>query len=182
MGMTIKTDNHNEVGMHVFERSGLGRAPFRFVDVFEKFITHNDGSTQASGCCQHCFTGIRWCCVIRDADGKEFVVGTSCVEKTGDRGLIKAFKTSPQMREIARKQRDARDDRVTAEWNALWADPATEAKFSGEAFQDWKWGKAWGEKVWFTLTAREFWDRKWNMCGAAGRARTLKSLKKRLAE
>jgi hypothetical protein len=180
--MATKTDNPAEVGLHVFERSGLGTAPFRCVDVFEKFITHHDGSTQASGSCQHCGTGIRWCCVVRGADGREFIVGNSCVEKTGDRGLIQAFKTHPKVREAQRAARQRLDAAKIAEWDALWADPATEAAFDGDTFTDWKWGKAWGEKITFTITAREAWTRKWNMCGAAGRARTLKALKARLAK
>jgi hypothetical protein len=85
---------------HAFEISGLGTAPFRFVDVFEKRgpIPTADGKAmvgypgQPMGVCAHCHTGIAECCVIADVTGKTFIVGNVCVYKTGDKGIVDPVK------------------------------------------------------------------------------------------
>ena len=109
----MKTDNQEQVGMHVFTRSNLGAAPFFCVGVYQKVgpIMMADGSEigspgQAMGICAHCGTGIADCYIIRSADGKQFDVGSSCVEKTGDAGLIKSYKNSPEVRAFAKAKRD----------------------------------------------------------------------------
>jgi hypothetical protein len=104
----VKTDDAGLVGVHAFEAAGLGKAPFRFVGVSESSCTYPDGTTQATGTCDYCSNGIRYCCHIRSADGKEFVVGSDCVRKTGDTGLIKAYKCSPEARAYQRKLAAAR--------------------------------------------------------------------------
>jgi hypothetical protein len=45
--------------------------------------------------------------VIRSADGREFIVGTDCVEKTGDAGLRRVV--DARMRKLERERRAARD-------------------------------------------------------------------------
>lgn len=96
--MTNLQDNR----VHVFETAGLGKAPFKFVEVRElrgplKIMDKNGNWTgeesgspgQPMGCCKFCSQGIAICCFIESADGKRFMVGSDCVEKTGDRGLGK---------------------------------------------------------------------------------------------
>ncbi len=172
--MLTKTDNQAHVGMHVFERAGLGKAPFRCVGAHEEYITHPDGTTQASGSCQFCGMGIRNVFMIRGADGKMFKVGSDCVARTGDEGLIKSYKTHPAVRQLNRDKAQARDDRVVAEWNTLISDSTTITKLSAIMVP----GRPWiaGEQV----TLLESMDRLWNMCGAVGRNRTLKTLKRHL--
>lgn len=76
--------------IHKFEAAGLGKAPFTFIGMEEKTYTACPGApTQAAGTCDHCGRGIRYCCHIQSADGKQFVVGSGCVTKTGDEGLRK---------------------------------------------------------------------------------------------
>ncbi len=84
---------------HVWERAGLGKAPFRFEGISEERgpIRLADGTQvgapgQPMGCCAYCYTGIAECCHIRSADGKRFIVGNECVRKTGDKGLIISMK------------------------------------------------------------------------------------------
>lgn len=84
--------------IHPFEKSGCGRAPFRFIGYECRVgpIKYTDPETgiqmecgapgQPMGTCDHCGTGIMHCCIIQDADGKRFIVGTSCVAKTKDVG------------------------------------------------------------------------------------------------
>lgn len=106
--MSIKTENQAEDGLHAFERAGLGKAPFDFVGCSEEFITYPDGTQQASGCCDYCYNGIRYVCHIKSADGRRFKVGCNCVDKVGDKGIIRAYKTSPEFRKIQREKRQAK--------------------------------------------------------------------------
>jgi hypothetical protein len=172
--MISRTDNPAEVGMHVFERAGLGKAPFRCIGVAEKFITHPDGTTQAAGSCAFCGQGIRYVYTVIGRDQRPFNVGCDCVERTGDAGLIKSYKQRPEVRAMARAKAKARDDRVIAEWNALIDTPEAIECLTGYKVA----GRPWipGEQI----TAYEDFKRIWNRCGASGRARTLRLLKQRL--
>lgn len=171
-----KTDNPAHVGVHVFERAGLGKAPFRCVGVVQKsYQASPDSPVQPGGSCDYCGTGIYFHCMIRSADGRTFKVGSDCVFKTGDAGLLKSYKTRPEVRALAKAKRDAKDDRVIAEWRALIEAPATVATLSAIMVP----GRPWipGDQV----SALDSFKRLWGMCGASGRARTLKQLKTRLA-
>lgn len=169
--MLAKTDNAVEVGMHVFERSGLGRAPFRCVGFSEIVFTYPDGTSKAGGSCDYCGTGIRYACHIKASDGRAFKVGTDCVAKTGDAGLIKSYKNRPEVRAARRAKAAAKDASVCAEWAVLIEAPATVTKLSAMFVP----GRPWvpGE----TVTLLDSMKRLWGMCGASGRARTLKTLK-----
>jgi hypothetical protein len=70
---TIGIDLANVSTIHVFEASGLGKAPYTFLGVSVKVgpLKLSDGSEvgapgQPMGCCKFCGTG---------ADGKDFYVG-----------------------------------------------------------------------------------------------------------
>lgn len=114
---------------HVFEAAGLGRAPFRIINVEERRgplqwvdergITHITGSPgQPMGVCDYCGTGIAECWVIESADRKRFIVGCDCVRKTGDSGLQQS------MNRKLTAQRNARADARIAELRRrLEADP-----------------------------------------------------------
>lgn len=79
--------------VHKFERSGLGKAPFRCVGMTEKvYRAAPDAPAQPGGSCDYCGTGIRYCFGIRSSDGRSFIVGSECVNKTGDAGLVVAVK------------------------------------------------------------------------------------------
>jgi hypothetical protein len=181
--MTTKTDNQNEVGTHVFERSGCGRAPFRFVGCFEDRGPKNLGNGfmvgspgQPMGVCAHCGTGIAICCTIRDADGKHFVVGSTCVEKTGDDGLIRSFKRSPDKRRMDRLRREMLDARKTDEIDSILEDHADLFKSlpHPRGFTDRSTG--------LPMTFMDFCEWMRANCGASGRHRFLKQLKTTLKE
>lgn len=91
MGMeTIKEMNTK---IHVFEKAGLGKAPFRVVGYeFKTYQACPDAPAQVGGSCEYCWTGIKDTFHIESADGQHFVVGSTCVNKTGDKGLIDATK------------------------------------------------------------------------------------------
>lgn len=101
--------------VHVFERAGLGKAPFRFIRVERRVGPLDMGNGcfvgapgQPMGTCQYCGEGIAECCVIRSADGREFVVGNVCVGKTGDAGLRKVVAAA--VREHRREAQARRDN------------------------------------------------------------------------
>jgi len=105
-----KSDNKKVVGQHVFECAGLGVAPFRLVRYeYKVYRATPDAPAQPGATCDYCGTGIKECCVIQDSAGVEFIVGTHCVNKTGDVGIIQAYKKSPEYREFKNKQRHARE-------------------------------------------------------------------------
>ena len=105
------TDTH----IHTFTASGLGTAPFSFAGVDEK----SDG-------CRHCGAPIRNRFHIVSADGVRSVVGSTCILKTGDKGLIDIAKAEKNRR--AREKAQAKRDIA---WEA--ARPAREAAAAKEA-------------------------------------------------
>ncbi len=76
--------------VHVFEKAGLGKAPFFFDGWFEGNATYIPETPMAKvTACDYCSTLIKNCFRIKSSDGKSFIVGSDCVKKTGDAGLIK---------------------------------------------------------------------------------------------
>ena len=99
---------------HKFEIAGLGVYPFQCTGMVTRVITYPTGESQPSGTCDYCGNGIKYCCVIRDANGKTFEVGTDCVMKTGDRGLVDALKCA---------QREKKANERRAKWEAEYNSP-----------------------------------------------------------
>lgn len=170
--LTMKTDTQDNVGKHAFELAGLGLAPFRFVGASENVITYPDGTQKAGGCCAYCSTGIRLECHVKSADGRFFKVGCNCIEKVGDKGLLKAYKTSPEFRAKQALARRQKSQAVFAQLSDLIASSADRlaAMPHPRGFSDRKTGQP--------LTALD--NAKWMLsnCGASGRAEFLQSLKK----
>jgi len=171
--MMNRTDNPTQVGMHVFTRSKLGAAPFRCIGVHQKLgpIRMADGTEigypgQPMGVCAHCGTGIADCYVIRSAEGHEFVVGSSCVEKTGDAGLLKSYKNSPEVRAFKKAKRDAIVYKKQVELAYLVA--SNKEKLQTMQIKKWN-----GQME----SQYEFLTRVIPKCGASGRIRYLKHVR-----
>ena len=101
--------------IHVFERAGLGKAPFKYVgmDVRRGPYTWTDKSGITITCgspgqpmetCDFCGTSIAVCCHIASAAGKKFIVGSSCVAKTGDKGLRRAVNRDKRKAQVKREE------------------------------------------------------------------------------
>jgi hypothetical protein len=80
--------------IHVFEKAGLGKAPYQFLGVTTCIgpIDLGNGHTvggfgQPMGSCQYCSTGIAYLFWLKSADGRKFYVGSDCIFKSGDAGL-----------------------------------------------------------------------------------------------
>lgn len=122
-----------EPAVHVFEKAGLGRAPFRCVGVASipssslaetNPTAYNNALAMlpkglGCGSCSFCGTGIMHNFIISSADDRRFVVGSDCVAKTGDAGLVK--QTRAVRLAVVREQRAARSQMKRAEREALWA-------------------------------------------------------------
>ena len=103
--------------IHIFEAAGLGKGPFKLLRV-----------TAEGGHCEYCNTGIVFRFYIRGIDGKEFFVGSDCVMKTDDTGLMKVVKI-----EVKKREAELRKKRETEKMNLLisrLADPAVIAELS----------------------------------------------------
>src|SRR5574342_1408292 len=106
--------------IHVFERAGLGKAPFKLMRVEERTYQACQGApVQPGTCCDFCMTAIRITCIIRDARGHEFKVGSDCVRKTGDQGLVRKLTDAQrEKRHAANASKHQRD--MLRIWTA-WA-------------------------------------------------------------
>lgn len=93
---------------HVFEEAYLGNAPFKY-DHYEHIIYQAcpGAPVQPGGSCDYCGQAISDAFFIQSADGKLFKVGSSCVAKTGDRGLYNRVKR--EAGRIKREQQVERD-------------------------------------------------------------------------
>jgi hypothetical protein len=141
--------------IHVFEKAGLGKAPYQFLGVEHrvgpiKIGEENGVETwagapgQPMGVCAFCGTGIADCFYLKSADGKRFYVGCDCIGRAGDAGLKKIAS-----REISKKRKQAETARVDMVRAMVASDPAVRAKLSavpsnvdyraarGETMLDW---------------------------------------------
>lgn len=95
--------------IHPFTRAGLGQPPFRVKAFYEKRYQACPGApVQVGGSCDYCGTGIALVYRIVSADGREFEVGSTCVEKTADVKLIEEMKREKRAaRQAVREQERA---------------------------------------------------------------------------
>lgn len=95
---------------HAFEKAGLGLAPFRYVGMHEKvYVAFPGAPEQPAGTCQYCGNGIRYCCNIRSADGKEFIVGNDCVNKVNaENNVANIHAMESDAKKLAREKRQAK--------------------------------------------------------------------------
>jgi hypothetical protein len=101
--------------VHVFQAAGLGIAPFKYTHMTENRgpIHYPDGTSvgapgQPMGSCNYCGTGIVYEFHIVSSDGRKFIVGSECVYKTTDAGLIRVVKD-----EVAKMKKEAQWKRIT---------------------------------------------------------------------
>jgi hypothetical protein len=95
-----------EQPVHPFEAAGLGKAPFRCVGAYSlpspSMAEQNPTAYQNAmremprgigiGTCAYCGMGLTHNFIINSADDRKFVVGSDCVAKTHDKGLVNSVK------------------------------------------------------------------------------------------
>lgn len=144
-----KHSNEELAALHLFERAGMGKAPFRV-----KGYSKTPGTT-----CDYCGTPCVYVALIESADGQKWKVGCDCVHKVGDAGLLQHIKNSAAYRQIQREKRVDLDQRKSAELEEILS--KLEAS----------------DNAGLRLTAEGYRNRlRW--CGMAGRARVLKELRR----
>jgi hypothetical protein len=118
----------NATETHKFEAAGLGVAPFRYAGSERKTYQAIPGDPscpiQPGGSCDFCHTAISLFCWIESADGRRFKVGSECVRKTGDAGIIRQVNRD---KAAAQKTRDAA--RIAAALETLDARPDVVDRF-----------------------------------------------------
>lgn len=119
--------------IHCFEKAGLGKARFQCVGLYsipspslaeKNPDAYNNALAMmprglGCGSCAFCGTAIMHNFIIESADGKRFVVGSDCVARTGDAGLIKEVKR--ERVRIAKEAREVKRRMKRDEREALWA-------------------------------------------------------------
>jgi hypothetical protein len=117
---------------HPFEKAGLGQAPFRCVGVTENVFMLPGGESKAGGCCDYCYTGIRYEFHIESADDKHFKVGCDCVRKTG---MVAGFREVRAKHAREKRQAGAaiRREARQAEWAAQRAQMAADRRAAFDA-------------------------------------------------
>ena len=107
---------------HKFTQSGLGQAPFTLSGVVDNCRSPAPGeAARPAGSCDHCYTGIRYEFHLLSADGVRSKVGSDCIKKAGDRGLISLANAerNRRSREDARAKRQAATEKEFARQRAF---------------------------------------------------------------
>lgn len=93
---------------HAWEIAGLGSAPYTYIGhTTEHFQACPGAPLQVGGSCDFCGQGISEMYRFRSADGRTFKVGSDCVKRAGDAGLVKMI--SADVRRHASELRAARE-------------------------------------------------------------------------
>jgi len=102
--------------IHKFELAGLGFAPFRFVGIWEmpsrgfqanypnQYNRMIASAPCSVGSCHYCGMGISVHYLVKDMNGKVSAVGSECINKAGDAGLMDAARYAKNKR-IREKKR-----------------------------------------------------------------------------
>lgn len=72
--------------IHEFELADLGKAPFTFIGLEIR-------DNKCPDTCKYCGKDIVYCYLLKSSDGKRFFVGSNCILKSGDSGLINMVKS-----------------------------------------------------------------------------------------
>ena len=159
--------------MHPFEAAGLGKPPYSFHGISHNVgpITLASGAQagapgQPMGCCRYCGRGIAYEYWLKSSDGHEFCVGCDCIRKT-DPSLDSRIKVSVEQRQLDRVRRNAHDEQKSAELYALIE--RIKPQLQARERERWDGG---------TEPFLDYLNRSLSCCGASGRARWLRDLKK----
>lgn len=146
-------NNQNEK-VHVFERAGLGKYPYVLIDVVTKIYQGSPGSS-----CAFCGTGIKNCYIIQSSDGLRFDIGSECIKKSDDKGLMRMAS------DAEKKMRRDKEDKIIADLMVQFEnikDKLTKMPHPNEYYSSQ--GKTYLDYIEYTLAG----------CGRSGKIRNLK--------
>lgn len=166
--------------LHPFERAGLGKAPFKYLGVFQdvgpKTVIVNGLEMQVGapgqpmGTCNYCGQGIKDCYRVRGASGDEFIVGCDCVRKLSrsdnERRDPVIAAIDRDRRKLVTERRHVREDARIAE-GVAWFEEHLRAKAEKMAHGQ-KWRAEQGE------TLADEWDWWMNHAGRAGKLKFIR--------
>lgn len=183
--MTTETSQTTELAIHVFEKAGLGKAPFRVLGatysvgpittVINGVAIQVGASGQPMGSCDYCGQGIALIVRVRGADGREFNVGCDCAERSGDRGMI--VRAKREKAKLAREKRHAREAARLADLEAMLTDETTRAQIATHPHPRGYMNRETGEP----LTLLDWAEWMVRCSGAKGKGEVLKTLRATLA-
>lgn len=111
----VQEHKHFTMGTGVYRLVAIWAAPSKSLQEAnpEAYNRQMDGRPKACHfSCDHCGTGIMNHFIIRDSAGKEFCVGSSCVEKLGDTKLVTAAKAAENKRQKALRAEKRRQEQL----------------------------------------------------------------------
>lgn len=149
-----------ETKEHKFEARGLGKAPFVCVGSEYKVVTIGvipPVIVKPGATCDYCGTAISNVFNIRSADNKRFHVGSECVNKTGDAGLI---------RKVNAEAKKIKDAKLNSAFEKLFANSSAIEQLALTPHP----------KGWEGKTFLDYADWMYNNAGAAGRTKLLKEI------
>lgn len=139
------TASQDAVLSHPWQDAGLGVAPFSYVATISLPRVDGEEGTERErkaalqtarslgvslGSCEVCGECLVNNCVVRDAQGRHFIVGTSCVQRTGDTSLITAAEAAKRQAERDRRRAKVQA-RIAAELAQFHADQEAQRERNG---------------------------------------------------
>jgi len=115
-----------EKNVHPFEMSGMGFAPYKFVAIWTAPTIDESGNNieaynldmkHRPECCNfacaHCGTAIMIHCIVENAQGKQYAVGSDCISKHDREGCADAtlIAVRQRRRDLDREKREAKRQR-----------------------------------------------------------------------
>ncbi len=106
--------------IHKFEQAGLGLAPYKVTGWDrEVYKASPDAPIQPGGTCDYCGQGIMYVFNIESSDGKRFDVGSDCVLKSGEAGIVNMWFVKDEVKIHKAEMRRAKDRTTIAQGNIL---------------------------------------------------------------
>lgn len=130
-------ENANK-GSHVWERAGLGNAPYKFTGFSVSTYQACSGAPiQPGSSCDYCGAGIRDVFTFRSANGKAFKVGSSCCRKSGDKYITTVAQR--EMRKVNLERRHVREAAKIEQAKTLLASDSVRANLQTQPHpNDWR--------------------------------------------
>lgn len=110
----IVTHKHYTMGRGAYRLVGIWSAPAKSLAGTNPSAYNIAMDTRPKCCnmmCDHCGTGIIHHFIIKDEDGKEFSVGSSCIDKLGQQSLVTEAKAAEKERQRQLRQAKAEKKR-----------------------------------------------------------------------
>jgi len=157
--------------LHPFEAAGMGNGPYKFLyccslpsaslaeqnpDAYRN--AHRELPRDISGglgTCRNCGMAIMNICIVQDAQGIKYGVGSDCVEKTGDR-CIGTPANVAVARMVAKKRREAKEAARIAKAKAFAESPEGIARAAAEKAKEEALAELHAKRITDTMAKFEF--------------------------